>query len=190
MQPATKMMTSYQNSPSSIDEEDTAVPLVPTILSPTTTTIMTTTSYRSKWVMIAIVVAMMMLVAGGMVLLWDGESAAEGLVVATQENGPCLPATDTFSGISVTVTTAYGHRDPFETCYQYGEEAKYCWSKSYYVGGRFSGWYPCVPNPKYAEQTWELIDPKYVNPVTHPYSCGEPCQDMYQPASRVKYSIV
>ena len=78
MKPATKMIMSYQNSLSSIDE-DTAVPLIPTILSPTsTTTMMTTTSYRSKWMVIAIVEAIMMLVAGGAVLLWDGKIVTGG----------------------------------------------------------------------------------------------------------------
>ena len=74
MKPATKMM-SYENSPSSDEDEETALPLVPTILpSPTTTTV------RS---FLSIIVAgiMMLVTGGGVVLMWDGETAAEGLVV-------------------------------------------------------------------------------------------------------------
>ena len=74
----------------------------------------------------------MLLVAGGTVWLQDGASyttAAEGLVVGTHGPAPCLPAGGAFSGISDT----HVHRgQPFETCCQLGNEAKYCWYKSYH----------------------------------------------------------
>ena len=179
MKPATKMMLSYQKSPSIDNDEETAdVPLVTTILPPTSTTTM---SYHSKWMMIAIVAGMMMLMLGSTLLLQDGETAAEGLVVGElQENGPdgsCLaaPTDATFGGTSITVNREQQSAVPFETCYQYHNFDTYCWSKSYYIdAGLYRAWYECVPDG----EGWHTVDPKYVNPVTHPYSCGLPCQDM------------
>merc|ERR1712194_418166 len=104
---------------------------------------------------------------------------AEGLVVATQECAPCLPATTTFKGISTTeFDPGKGHSAPFETCYQLRDEASYCWSKSsycggiYWVGGKF---FECIPNGA----AWNSIPAYYVNPVTTPNSCGTPCQHMH-----------
>ena len=81
----------------------------------------------------------------------------------------CFPADGTFSGVSTT--TSNGKGSPFETCYQHGNEAKYCWSKSHYG---FHDWFECIP----IGPNWHTVDPKYVNPVTNPYSCGLPCKDM------------
>ena len=42
---------------------------------------------------------------------------------------PCIAASGAFGGISVDPTLRYA--DPFQTCYQYNKEYKYCWSNSY-----------------------------------------------------------
>ena len=177
---------SYQNPPTS-DEDITAVPLITPHLPPTTI------DPRSKRRMVAVVGAGMMLLglAGGAVWLWDEETAAaEGHVVATPEvKHPCLPAPDTFSGISKTAGTWIwsGHKDPFETCYQFRYTDKYCWSHSYYDTDCISSGFECIPEGWYdTDDGWRHdIDPKYVNtpgvdPNTNPKRCGPPCQDMYQ----------
>ena len=178
---------SYQNIPSN-DEDETAVLLVTTITPPTTTT--TTMGHGATWTVA--IVAGMMLVAGGVVLLQDGSSyttAAEGLVVATQVDKPCLPAGGTFGGVSTTPSDSFsdnwfssGQSTAFETCYQLGSEETYCWSKSYHhdyennLDNENDDFRQCIPNGS----AWQTVDPKYVNPVTTPYSCGTPCQGMYQ----------
>ena len=185
------MMMSYQKSPI-IDEDDTDVPLVTTILPPPTTMPMTmtmpmpTTMTRtkehrlSKW-MVAIVAGMiMMLVAYGAVLmLQDGSlytTAAKDLVVATAGlPTPCLPAGGTFGGTSTT--TWYGKSVPFETCYQLGDDPTYCWTKAWFSPG-FGKYYQCLPDG--GNDAWHDIDPKYVNPVTDPKSCGMPCHEVHQ----------
>ena len=186
-------MRSYQHT-SSIDVDETDVPLVTTctILPPTTTTM----GHRLKWMMM--IAGMMLLVAGGAILLQEGSfsydpssgsletkdsglttAAAEGLVVATHDCAPCLPATDTFNGISDTTTGGKYQHSPFETCWQRGNDSVYCWTKSYACGGWGGGidnFNRCVPNGS----AWNSIAAKYVNPSTIPYSCGTPCQGMYQ----------
>ena len=64
-------------------------------------------------------------------------------------DAPCVPATSTFTGVSVT--TLYGKDYAFETCYKLdlGDEAKYCWSKSYQAVGNY--FYQCIPNQKNGE---------------------------------------
>ena len=182
MKPVTKMM-SYQKSPSSDEDEETAdVPLVTTIL-PSTTTMTTTMSSRSSksMGMLAIVAGTTMIMLGSTVLLQNGETAAEGLVVATEGTSPCLaaPMDTTFGGTSITNRGGIaGRTDPFETCYQYYTYEKYCWSKSFYLADDGveddfrPGWMQCFPDGG----GWNTVDPQYVNPVTHPYSCGKPCQ--------------
>ena len=166
-------------------------------LPPTTTTM----GHRSKWMMTTvrslgiIVVAGMMLVAGGAVLMQDGlyyhssgsleteDGGMEGeedelLLLEDNDNDNdndalCLPATDTFNGISFH--TIWRQKYPFESCFQLGDKATYCWSKSYHVYGwdRYS---ECCPNG----HDWNAIDAYFVNPVTTPNSCGTPCQHMHQ----------
>ena len=104
--------------------DDTAV-LLGTSIFPTTKRT-TTMGRRSLTWMVAIVVGMMMLAAGGTIWLRDGEkNAAEGLVVGFRpDDYQCLPADGTFNGKSVT--TYFGEKDPFETCYQWGKDKKYC----------------------------------------------------------------
>ena len=165
---------SYQKPPI-IDEDETAALLVPTItpLLPTTTM-----DRRSSKTRLAIVAGMILMVAGGTVLLQDGGTTAEGLIVATQ-GVPCEPATGTFGGVSTT--TFFGEDNPFETCYQYGDDKKYCWSKSTTHSIGVEQWFECKPDPYGGK--WGSVDPKYVNPVTHPYSCGPSCTEMYHGAS-------
>ena len=86
---------SYQNPPTSIDEDETvdASVVVTTLLQPTSTT---TSIHRSKLLVAS--VAGTMLVAG-VVLMQDGSSyttAPEGLVVGTERITQCFPATDTY----------------------------------------------------------------------------------------------
>ena len=112
---------SYQNTPSN-DEDETAVPLITTNL-PTTTT--TTMGHRSLvWIMVTIVLGVKMLVvAGGAVWMLKTNdaglttTAVGDLVIATLADTPCLPASDTFSGISETDFGWFsaGQKDPFET---------------------------------------------------------------------------
>ena len=90
---------SYQNPPTSIKKDETAVPLGMTITPPT----MTTTGQRSKQMIAIVAVAgMTMLVAGGTVLMQDigspyaypeDGSFAEGLVVTPPKKcGSCYGA--------------------------------------------------------------------------------------------------
>ena len=65
----------------------------------------------------------------------------------------------------------------FETCNQFDKLETYCWTKSYLGPKGASGatlYYPCIPN--WGGKAWHAIDAEYVNPVTHPNSCGSPCQ--------------
>jgi len=170
---------SYQHSD---EDDDTAPLLVPTISPPT----MTTTGQRSKrMIAIVAVAAMMMLtVAGGTVWMRTGATTAEGLVVATHGRDQCdAPLMDaTFGGVSKT--TLFGYDDPFQTCYQYGNEKKYCWSYSYSTLGTIfipSLSFQCKPKGGkvrglLAMGQWDDSDPKYVVPYK---TCGPPCQDMF-----------
>ena len=115
----------YNAIPDAIaDDETAAVPLgTPPLMT-------TTMGHRlSKW-MIAIV-ACMMLVAGGtvrMVAILDGGR------MTTSDVNKCLPAGGMFGGTSTTTSRGWGGKsDPFETCYQYGSDHKYCWTKSWQV---------------------------------------------------------
>jgi len=166
------------------DDEETAVLLVPTIL-PTSTT--TTTKWISRVASVAGV--MMLVVAGGTVWMGDGGIAtttAEGLVVATEarKDDYCVPAVGAFGGASKTNGKLFIHIHPFQTCYQNGEEAKYCWSNSYHMYGHplnppIDRYFQCVPVGGH----WHDLDPKYVNtpgvdPTANPKRCGQPCQKM------------
>ena len=95
----------------------------------------------------------------------------------TYEDSPCIPADGTFSGISYTGHTKQSY--PFETCWQLGDEDKYCWTKSWHhpTGLNIYGkWLSCAPNG----DGWNPIDAHYVNPVTYPTrSCGPPCQEQH-----------
>ena len=151
------------------DDEETAVLLVPTIL-PTSTTTTTMDGRSTKWISrVASVAGMMML--GGIT------TTAEGLVVATHGGVPCVPASldATFSGVSATGNS---HYFPFQTCYQNGDKREYCWTNAYYriAGPNLGGkeYMPCRP----VGDDWGRLDPRFVNPVTHPFSCGKPCQSL------------
>ena len=111
--------------------------------------------------------------------------------VAGDPETPCLPATDgDFTGISQINGDFIQNLNPFQTCYQYGDEAKYCWSNSYYeesVWIIYGGWFQCVPIPfdgnsiKSPFNGWHAIEQnnmRYVNPP--PQSKGDPytCQEL------------
>ena len=140
---------------------------------------------RSLGIIIFVGMLLLVVTAGGVV--WrrpevssDTTFTAEGLVDATYDNGPCLPATDNFAGLSQT-NSFITHGGAFQTCYQYGDEDKYCWTNSYShispIGGL--GWYQCVPIG-YGDEGWHAIEQRnmrYVNPPPVcpgcPYTCGE-----------------
>ena len=182
----------YNSIPNTIaDAEIAAVPLGSTILSSSTTTMTMdhrsskSTSMKTTLGMIAVAGIMLLVVAGVMVWMPEGASyttAAEDLLVGTHRIAPCLPAGGTFSGKSKN--TDDGVDGNFETCYQLGKYDVYCWSKSFRDDNTGDYW-ECYPNivpqgpnnPNH--DAWYPVDPQYVNPVTHPYSCGSPCQDMY-----------
>lgn len=76
-----------------------------------------------------------------------------------------------------SVTGIFAKSDPFETCYQNGDESTYCWTKSYGVDAYFTGtnFHQCIP----CGPAWHSIDAHYVNPATLPTrSCGPPCKKM------------
>ena len=172
----------YASIPNAIADNETAtVPLGTTIVPRPATTTMTSGHRAKLWMAIA---AGLLLVTG-VVVLRDRETAAEGLiVVATTDvrSNRCIPAGDTFNGNSYI--TLDGTVDHFETCYKYGSYDKYCWTKSYLDTSGFGGddlFKQCVPDPKGGQ--WRAIhqrDMKYVNPVTHPYSCGDPCHGQHE----------
>merc|ERR1711865_713057 len=54
-------------------------------------------------------------------------------------------------------------------------QVKYCWTKSYRKSGVGNYKY-CLPDG----DGWNYFDPTYVNPVTHPFSCGSPCHDVHE----------
>ena len=85
----------------------------------------------------------------------------------------CYPAVGAFNGISTD--TFFGKDNPFQTCYQYGTEAKYCWSESYFNGDYTGGYHQCLPQPKHG--AWKYHSAKNLHPN---HQCGPPCQEMYQ----------
>ena len=175
---------SYQHP--TIHEEDTVVPLVTIIIPPTTTT---TRSYRvSKWRgMVALVAGMMMLLVVVAGTVWMGPEGALSdhsfgslggpLPNPTHYNGPCLPPGGTFNGISLV--TVHTQIDPYETCFQLSNTRPPTVGPSRTnVVGFFC---TCAPNGLDGKEAWHIIDAKYVmNPITHPHSCGDPCQGQHQ----------
>ena len=168
----------YNSIPDASADDDTAVPIDSTLLPP-------------MWWMVVVVVAGMMLLTGcGTVwLLPDVGSSytttAEGLIVATEGNDDsCVPAGGTFSGTSTT--TSDGEDGHFETCFQYGNVDKYCWTKSWFASDFGGGnWLQCDPDPR--DGQWNSIDNddmRYVNPPPlspgDPYTCGSPCQGQHE----------
>ena len=93
-------------------------------------------------------------------------------------DAPCIPGDGPFSGNSYTGWQRQAY--PFETCFQLGNAATYCWTKSYFSTQKHwnsSGNYcRCVPNGA----GWNIISAEYVNPVTQPNSCGTPCLEIHQ----------
>ena len=121
--------------------------------------------------------------AGGTVLLRrEGDIAvAEGLGVALQPSAPCLPAGGAFGGVS-TMTDNGGNGVAFETCFQFGNNFTYCWTKSYsWYENSDSGNSLCAPNG----DAWHAILADYVvtagvDSKTNPKRCGTPCQGQHR----------
>ena len=98
------------------------------------------------------------------------------LAVATGDIQLCIPATDTFTGLSTTTLWGKGKGKAFETCYKLGNDAPFkrkdlhCWSKSYYNQHTFpKGFYQCIPDG----DDWHGIDANLPGD-----SCGSPCQNI------------
>ena len=76
-------------------------------------------------------------------------------------------------------------REPFQTCFQYGSEDKYCWTNPYkHEFNYFTACHPvqeegCGPS---CDDSWNVVIPDRTEDG-HPFldSCGEPCQDSYKP---------
>ena len=69
--------------------------------------------------MVAGMLLLLMVAGGGTVGLREGDTTAEGLVVATAGDGfTCEPATNTFGGVGLG-GYFYGRDGPFQTCYLY-----------------------------------------------------------------------
>ena len=87
------------------------------------------------------------------------------------ENKCGTPSCGTFGGKS-TIDRDEKYKEPFETCFEYGEHlGKYCWSTSYKDYGYY---YRCAPTPNRADSLWKAID-DYI-----PSGCGGPCQTMFE----------
>mmetsp|Transcript_26475 Transcript_26475/g.26920 ORF Transcript_26475/g.26920 Transcript_26475/m.26920 type:complete len:172 (+) Transcript_26475:157-672(+) len=74
---------------------------------------------------------------------------------------------DVFTGTEkcTVATGTYDHTDKSVLCYQYGNEVKYCWSKSTHPNE-----YLCTPSG----YCWNIVSWYYVNPHN---TCGEPCTE-------------
>ena len=96
----------------------------------------------------------------------------------------CLSASGKFPGYSTTTQVGEGY--PFETCYQLDGEATYCWTRSYeydctIVRGEVRNYRQCLYKQCIPDgNLWQFVDAYYVNPVTHPNSCGTPCLVMHK----------
>mmetsp|Transcript_43260 Transcript_43260/g.48715 ORF Transcript_43260/g.48715 Transcript_43260/m.48715 type:complete len:198 (-) Transcript_43260:164-757(-) len=88
----------------------------------------------------------------------------------------CVVATGTFNHKISKQNGALGCYDnpmplnPFQTCYQYANDAKYCWTASVYNFGCNSA---CVPVDS-KTGGWHFVPWYYVNPHQ---TCGEPCTE-------------
>ena len=126
------------------------------------------------------------MVAGGAVWMPDQghtttTAIAMNLVVPTTTYATrCIPAAGTFGGVS---THRHGTQSFqfFQTCFRDEERQYFCWTQSYcddWDDGTACHLYkPCMPDGN----GWHPVpndDLQYNNPVTHPYFCGGPCQDV------------
>ena len=154
---------------SAVDDDETA-----TVLLGTTTTII---GHRSKGSMALVAgIMLLLLVAVGTVGRLERNDAgrtttmsdAEGLVVSTQGynelcNAPPMDAK--FHGRSTT--TSVGKLYHFQTCYQYGNEVKYCWAFSYETLGFIPLNYQCMPKPEGGQNEEETEDDAYSRVVVN-----------------------
>ena len=102
---------------------------------------------------------------------------------ATQDGTECVPAPldATFLGrpLHTYHTDLYA---PIQTCFQNAGETNYCWTNNWHsteltIYGVGQVYHPCWP----VGGDWRFLDARYVNPVTHPNSCGKPCQVVRKP---------
>ena len=151
-----------------------------------------TSSVIARAVMVG-TIAGALLMAGHSMMMPNRSSNVDGMVIvpsaASRLSGkaPCLVAGGTFSGTN-TRDGKYGKVVAFENCYQARDNKgndivpwQYCWTKSYHsslcdmLSTNAYCYLPCVPTGN-----WVELDPRFVNPVTDPHSCGPPCENMYQ----------
>ena len=87
----------------------------------------------------------------------------------------CFPADGSFSGKSETTGGFYSGKDhPFQTCFEYMDTAKRCWSKSHFVlsdAGGDDGWFECVPEGG----GWHDLKVEGELPFNY---CETPCQEV------------
>jgi len=86
-------------------------------------------------------------------------------------NYQCVVATGTFNHkISKQNGGDFGSY-PFQTCYQYANDAKYCWTTSVDIGICQIACFPVDSKPG----GWHFVPWEYVNPHL---TCGEPCTEL------------
>ena len=87
-------------------------------------------------------------------------------------NGACRQATGTFNGHQSNSMYAV----PYETCFQYGDEAKYCFTKSYQCGSCGDSKYcTCTPNG----ERWKKVSGQSYD-VKKGWLCGPACQGQHE----------
>ena len=96
-------------------------------------------------------------------------------------SNPCNTASGKFNGDSHTSSESH---HPFETCFQYGDEPKYCWSKSWEAPANTCNgirYYRCIP----VGAPWQPVGLIGVaeNYAVGGGGCGTPCTDMCTTAS-------
>jgi len=87
----------------------------------------------------------------------------------------CVVATGTFNSANshtLRPIQHIGQSASFETCYQYGNDDKYCWSNSFYNGGL--GYAQQCEPADFSDDAWHTVHWYYVNPHG---TCGEPCTE-------------
>ena len=91
---------------------------------------------------------------------------------------PPVNSTDSFHRTKLA-NTSNTKKVPFQNCFQYKSEDKYCWTNSVHYP-EFRGYFACYPVPEEGcgpdcewWDSWFFVYPGDTN------QCGEPCQHMY-----------
>jgi len=90
----------------------------------------------------------------------------------------CVVATGTFNNANSYKDYPISSTTPFETCYQYGNDDKYCWSNSFFdYCGVTQQCHPVDFSDDDSISRWHTIHWYYVNPHG---TCGQPCTEFQQ----------